>query len=374
MCRTLCALLALMFPLVGQNAPDPADWREWLNKGVREFKNARYPEAVVSFQRAVDMNPSDAAARLYLGTAWMSQYIPGSDSPENLARAAQAEQEFNQAFLIDPANKVALASLASLSYNQKKFDDAKSWYGKLLVVDPQNKEAFYTLGVIAWTEWYPVYQTTRSRLGMKPEEPGPIPDVSARKDLKNQYGASLEEGISNLQKALAIDPRYDDAMAYINLLIRERADLLDSKEAYVQDITTADEWVRKAIETKKENTWARAGALPSPPQTPPPPPAPTPARRIRVGSATAAQLVQRVDPVYPPLAKQARIQGTVRLTLTIGADGHVNKITIISGHPLLIPAAMEAAHQWVYRPTLLNGEPVEVLTEAAVSFTLPPNE
>jgi tetratricopeptide (TPR) repeat protein len=112
MCRTLCALLALMFPLVGQNAPDPADWREWLNKGVREFKNARYPEAVVSFQRAVDMNPSDAAARLYLGTAWMSQYIPGSDSPENLARAAQAEQEFNQAFLIDPANKVALASLA----------------------------------------------------------------------------------------------------------------------------------------------------------------------------------------------------------------------------------------------------------------------
>jgi TonB family protein len=242
------------------------------------------------------------------------------------------------------------------------------------VVDPQNKEAFYTLGVIAWTEWYPVYQTTRSRLGMKPEEPGPIPDVSARKDLKNQYGASLEEGISNLQKALAIDPRYDDAMAYINLLIRERADLLDSKEAYVQDITTADEWVRKAIETKKENTWARAGALPSPPQTPPPPPAPTPARRIRVGSATAAQLVQRVDPVYPPLAKQARIQGTVRLTLTIGADGHVNKITIISGHPLLIPAAMEAAHQWVYRPTLLNGEPVEVLTEAAVSFTLPPNE
>jgi TonB family protein len=374
MCRTLCALLALMFPLVGQNAPDPADWREWLNKGVREFKNARYPEAVVSFQRAVDMNPSDAAARLYLGTAWMSQYIPGSDSPENLARAAQAEQEFNQAFLIDPANKVALASLASLSYNQKKFDEAKSWYGKLLVVDPQNKEAFYTLGVIAWTEWYPVYRTTRSRLGMKPEEPGPIPDVSARKDLKNQYGASLEEGISNLQKALAIDPRYDDAMAYINLLIRERADLLDSKEAYVQDITTADEWVRKAIETKKENTWARAGALPSPPQTPPPPPAPTPARRIRVGSATAAQLVQRVDPVYPPLAKQARIQGTVRLTLTIGADGHVNKITIISGHPLLIPAAMEAAHQWVYRPTLLNGEPAEVLTEAAVSFTLPPNE
>ena len=282
MCRTLCALLVLIFPLLGQNAPDPADWREWLNKGVREYKAARYPEATVSFQNAVNLNPSDASARLYLATAWMSQYIPGADAPENLARAAKAEQEFRQVVLIDPANSVALASLASLSYNLKKFYEAKSWYAKLLAVDPRNKEAYYTLGVIAWTEWYPVYRTTRERLGMKPEEPGPIPDLAARHDLKNQYGASLEEGISNLQKALAIDPRYDDAMAYMNLLIRERADLLDSKDAYVQDITAADEWVRKAIETKRENARARAGALPPPPQ-PVPPSSRGPARRIPTG-------------------------------------------------------------------------------------------
>jgi tetratricopeptide (TPR) repeat protein len=278
MFRSICALSVLMFPVLGQNAPDPADWRGWLNKGVREYKGARYPEAVASFQKAVDMNPSEATARLYLATAWMSQYVPGSDSPENLARAAKAEQEFNQALLIDPANKVALASLASLSYNQKKFDEAKSWYGKLLAVDPANKEAYYTLGVIAWTEWYPVYGATRARLGMKPEEPGPIPDASARKDLKNQYGALIEDGISNLRKALAIDPRYDDAMAYMNLLIRERADLLDSKEEYRQDVATADDWVMKALQTKKEKAEAGNSAMPNQPQTIPPPPPPPPRR------------------------------------------------------------------------------------------------
>jgi len=271
-----------MFPLLGQNAADPVDWRGWLNKGIREYKDARYPEAVASFQKAVDLNPSEAKARLYLGTAWMSQYIPGADSPENLARAAKAEQEFNQVLLIDPADKVALASLASLSYVQKKFDEARPWYGKLLAVDPTNKEAYYTLGVIAWSQWFPVYTATRARLGMRPEEPGPIADWNTRQELRNQYGGLIDGGISNLQKALAIDPRYDDAMAYMNLLIRERADLLDSKEEYRQAVATADDWVMKALQTKKEKAEAGNSFVRYQPQAtvpPPPPPTPPPPRR-----------------------------------------------------------------------------------------------
>jgi TonB family protein len=98
---------------------------------------------------------------------------------------------------------------------------------------------------------------------------------------------------------------------------------------------------------------------------------PTTAQKIRVGgSAQQKKLIHQVPPVYPPLAKQARIQGTVRLTAIIGKDGTVQDVQLVSGHPLLVPAAMEAVRQWRYEPTLLNGEPVEVITQIDVNFTL----
>ena len=77
-----------------------------------------------------------------------------------------------------------------------------------------------------------------------------------------------------------------------------------------------------------------------------------------------------VKPVYPPLARRARIQGKVRFTAIIGKDGRVQNLQIISGHPLLVPAAQDAVKQWVYRPTLVNDEPVEVVTQVDVNFAL----
>jgi protein TonB len=84
----------------------------------------------------------------------------------------------------------------------------------------------------------------------------------------------------------------------------------------------------------------------------------------------AAKLVNRPTPVYPPLAKQARIQGTVKFNAIIGRDGAIANLTLVSGHPLLVPSATEAVRRWVYQPTLLNGEPVEVVTQIDVNFTL----
>ena len=93
--------------------------------------------------------------------------------------------------------------------------------------------------------------------------------------------------------------------------------------------------------------------------------------RIKVGGqVAAAKLVRQPKPVYPQLAKQARIQGVVKLHALISKDGTIEDLKAISGHPLLIPAALEAVRQWVYSPTLLNGEPVGVDTEIDVNFTL----
>jgi TonB family protein len=98
-------------------------------------------------------------------------------------------------------------------------------------------------------------------------------------------------------------------------------------------------------------------------------------QRVRVGgNVQASQLISRVEPVYPPLAKQAKIQGTVELSVVIGKDGKVQDLRVIRGHPLLVQATLDAVKNWVYKPTLLNGEPVEVSTEISVNFTLEPSE
>jgi TonB family protein len=101
-----------------------------------------------------------------------------------------------------------------------------------------------------------------------------------------------------------------------------------------------------------------------------PPPAPG-EKRIRIGgNVQAAKLIDKTTPAYPPLAKQARVQGTVRFNTLIGKDGRVENLELVNGHPLLVPSATEAVSRWVYQPTLLNGEPVEVLTSIDVNFTL----
>ncbi len=116
------------------------------------------------------------------------------------------------------------------------------------------------------------------------------------------------------------------------------------------------------------------GSVPTAAPPPPPPPVKVEKKevqRIRVGgNVQQAKLLRKPMPVYPPLAKQARIQGTVKFTAVIGTDGSIRNLQLISGHPLLVPSAQEAVKQWAYQPTLLNGEPVEVITQIDVNFTL----
>ena len=117
------------------------------------------------------------------------------------------------------------------------------------------------------------------------------------------------------------------------------------------------------------------GGIPAAAPPPPPPPKkeepkkPTGPMRVG-GNVQAANLIKKITPVYPPLAKSARVQGTVRFTAIIGKDGTIQNLQMVSGHPLLVPAATEAVKQWVYRPTMLNGEAVEVITQIDVNFTL----
>ncbi len=225
--------------------------RDHLNKGVQSFRNARYPDAVEHFKQAVELDPSFSTARLYLATAYMSQFIPGAESPENVQNSKAALDQFTKVLEQDPKNEVAIASIASLYFQQRKLDEAEEWNRKMVAVNPRSKEAHYTLGVIAWTKWLGPDREARNKLNMKPDDPGPLKDKKLREELKVKYMPMLDEGIRNMEKALEIDKDYDDAMAYMNLLVRYRADLLDTPEEYKQASLLADDWVQKALATKK---------------------------------------------------------------------------------------------------------------------------
>jgi len=135
------------------------------------------------------------------------------------------------------------------------------------------------------------------------------------------------------------------------------------------------------VETSQDTSGIRNlldSARPAPPNRPPtptPPSTPKPVatepKAVRVsGTVEAALLIHRVDPVYPKLAQFARVSGTVELNGIVSTDGHIKELRVASGNPLLVPAALDAVRQWIYRPTLLGGEPVEVITTITVIFRL----
>ncbi len=389
-------LRIVVFFLILGSALGQDTWNAWLQEGVNAFKGGRYRDAAAAFQKSVDLNPSAVEPRLYLATAWMNQYIPGADSPGNLESASNAERGFLAVLDLDAKNVTALESLASLKYleaqgtqtdadKSKRLDETRVWYLKVLEVDPRKKEAHYSLGVIAWATWYPDWNAARVKLGMRPETPGPFADAAVRAGLRDRYEATVLDGIDHLNTALAIDLQYDDAMAYKNLLLREYADLCDSKPEYEKLRAEADDLVQRALDTRKAK--AERGGQPSGSPTvrvvpggggdrlSPPVKLATeqgsaPGRITVGGSVMQSMLISQPPPVYPADAKEAGIEGDVLLMATIARDGSVMQLDVKSGHPILASAAVEAVRQWKYKPTLLNGEPVEVITSVHVNYTL----
>jgi tetratricopeptide (TPR) repeat protein len=224
---------------------------DYLKQGSQAFTNAKYPEAVAYFQKAVQLAPKFPTAHTNLAIAYMSQYIPGVKSQENVSMAENAFNEFQEVLELDPKDENATAYIGKLYFDQKKMDQAMEWYKKVIAINPKNKEAYYTMGVIAWSQWLIPDREARSRLGMRAEDPGPLTNNELREELKVKYRPMLDEGAANLRAALDLDPEYHEAMAYMNLLIRYRADLVDTQDEYRQQIEAADGWVQKALATKE---------------------------------------------------------------------------------------------------------------------------
>src|SRR6185312_2954677 len=225
--------------------------RDQINKGVNAFKNAQFPQAVEHFKTAVELEPDFTAARLYLATAYMQQYVPGSEAPENIKNADEALNQFQKVLQQDPKNKIAAAYIATLMLNEKKWDEAEKWFHKVIGLDPSNTYAYYSLGFIAWSKWFPAYATAMHDLKQPMDSNFPIKDKKVKAELKTNWDPVIQVGLDNLDKCLAIDKLYGDAMAYENLLIRERAYLLDDQKEFDKQIMIANAWVDRDMEAKK---------------------------------------------------------------------------------------------------------------------------
>jgi tetratricopeptide (TPR) repeat protein len=247
-------LLVILAATVGCNKLKS---RDQLNKGIQAFKNSQYEQAVDHFQTAVQLDPSDQMTQLYLATSYAYQVVPNLTTPENLAVAQKAIDAFQKVLDRDPKDVTALKQIASIYRNVKKYEPAKDYEKRVIALDPNDAEANYTIG---WADWDQAYNNTNEVLGaLKPPrtEDG-NGDVGLSKadcqKLQQTNGPLIQEGLPYLQRAVEINPTYEEAMSIINLTYRQKAAIECGNDAARKaDLATATSWTNKQMAARKTN-------------------------------------------------------------------------------------------------------------------------
>jgi len=210
-----------------------------MNEGIKAFGDQKYDAAAQFFEKAVQLDPAFETARMYLATAYMSQFVPGSTDSKNEEMAQRAIKTFEEivARAEDPAkpNKNAMISIASLYYQLKEHDESKYWCGRILQIDPQSAEAYYRIAVID-------LEDALEKTGIRGEN---VEYLSPEDRTRTQ--ANIDEGLTSLDKALEIRPDYFDAMSYQNLLLREKAKLEEDEWTKAELIRQANLLSQKAL-------------------------------------------------------------------------------------------------------------------------------
>lgn len=254
-----------------------------------------------------------------------------------------------------------------MSFDLGKWEEAREWYRKAQTLDQKRADIWYVLGVVAW-RW------------------------------SKDNAAMTADAIADFERAVALDSEHEDAMMFLSLLNRQRHDDIaaggwldlaadvrsERMQAEIARTATQRRLPSDGPDSLLQQWTSMALSFPAPPPPPPPPtlgtvheavPAvvswelriaaeeQTPAR-IRVSRAAQEQkLMTKVNPI-----SAAADEHPLRFVVVIGKDGRIVRQTLVSGNVWLAPAAVEALHQWVYQPTLVNGKPVEVVTEVLVPF------
>ena len=260
MMHRLTLLFILLVSCLPANAAqdDPkAAARTEMNAGVQAFRQANYEEAVGHFEQAVALQPEDITAHLYLATAYAEMFVPGVDTPENVIWATKALNEYREVLRRKPSDMISLKGIGYLELQLKNFDQAKESYQKTIAADPSDPELFYSVGVIDWSIAYRAIAAEKAKLPAKSQDSLFLSAGCA--DARTAALANVNDGLAMLTKAVSLREDYDDAMAYLNLLYRLRADVdCGNKEAHAADLKKANEWSDMAMAARKKKADAAA--------------------------------------------------------------------------------------------------------------------
>ena len=224
--RITALAVALAGMVLSMSGCDRLAARDQLNKGVEAYKSARYEEAIGHFQKATELDPSLPMAKTYLATALAQNVVPGLDTPDNLKTAQQAISIFEEVLAKDPSDVNSMKQIAGIYFSIKKFNEAKTWQKKVLAVDPKDPEAAYTVGAIDWTLAHENTLKALAPAGINDDGEGNVKAPKKVMEQIQQENAPLvEEGLQYLNQAVANRPNYDEAMVYLNLMYRRKADV-----------------------------------------------------------------------------------------------------------------------------------------------------
>jgi tetratricopeptide (TPR) repeat protein len=259
--RRVAALAAVLLFVAAASGCNKLKARDLLNKGVAAFKDGKSDVAIEDFKQAKEADPDLLNARLYLATAYASLYIPGAPSAENQSRGNQAVAEFKEVLDKYPDNISAIDGVGSIlfqmggqPFDPKKFEESKSYHQRHIQLKPEDPEPYYWIGVIDWTLAFRGNAEMRldynKNIKKQVRDDQPLPEA-VRAQYADKYGTLVDEGISDLQRAISVKPDYDDAMAYLNLLYRRKADMAASEQERASLIKQADDLVDKVKEIKQ---------------------------------------------------------------------------------------------------------------------------
>ena len=240
--------------------------RDDLNKGVQAFTAAQFDQAVEYFKDAKQQDPTLLTARLYLAQAYGSQYIPGAPSEENKRNAQQAIEEWKEVLQTHPDNLSAIDGIGSMLYNMagtpfdpKMMEESKTYHEQHMKMRPSDPEPYYWIGVINYWIAYRANAQLRADYNEKARkrisEIDPLPPAVRAQFIKD-CGADVDEGIDNLNKAISLRSDYGDAMAYLNLLLRQKGDMEPTPAARDADNKKADGLLEQVKEINQKKMTA----------------------------------------------------------------------------------------------------------------------
>jgi tetratricopeptide (TPR) repeat protein len=271
--RSLVSVSLLAVAVLGLGGCDKLKARDQLNRGIQSFKAGQTEAAIENFKQATQLDPNLLMAKLYLGTAYQSSYIPGAPSEENQRMGKQALEVYQEVLSADPNNLDAidrvgalLNSMAQVPFSADKLNESKSYWQKHISLSPNDADPYYWIGVIDWKLAYNTNMAMRSAYNHIPEnykkqvhDDQPMPPQVRDKFAADQ-AKTVDEGLAALKKATELRQDYDDAIAYLSLMDRQKADMTANPAERDDLLKTADTLMDQVKQIKQKKAAAQPGS------------------------------------------------------------------------------------------------------------------